>query len=50
MIFRAMFGLLLMALVPAPALCDAVDEARNPVDRLNQALIESMKGGQKLGL
>lgn len=49
MIFRVIVGVLWMILVPSTAFCDAVEDARNPVERLNQVLIESMKGGKQLG-
>jgi phospholipid transport system substrate-binding protein len=49
MFLKVIFALLLIGLTPFSALADAVDDARKPVDRLNDALIEVMKGGKQLG-
>jgi len=49
MILKAVFGLLLIALVPFSTLADVADDARKPVDRLNEALVEVMKGGKQFG-
>jgi phospholipid transport system substrate-binding protein len=49
MLRRLFFTLLLAGLLPVTALADSVADARKPVDRLNAALIEVMKGGKQLG-
>lgn len=49
MFLKAIFGLLLVVLGPLSAWADIVEEARKPVDRLNETLLQSMKGGKQLG-
>lgn len=49
MFAKMMLGLLLIMLTPFPAFCDSVEAARKPVDRLNETLIQSMKGGKQIG-
>ncbi len=49
MMLRLLLAVLLAGWLPAVALADAVAEAKIPVDRLNDALIEAMKGGKQLG-
>jgi phospholipid transport system substrate-binding protein len=49
MFLKVIFALLLAGLMPFSVLADIVEDARKPVDRLNGALIEVMKGGKQLG-
>jgi phospholipid transport system substrate-binding protein len=49
MILKAIFGLWLILLAQGAALADPVEDARKPVDKLNDTLIEVMKGGKQLG-
>lgn len=49
MILKAIFGLWLVLLAQGAALADPVEDARKPVDRLNDTLIEVMKGGKQMG-
>jgi phospholipid transport system substrate-binding protein len=49
MFFKAILVWLLVALAPFPALAEAVEDARKPVDRLNGTLIEVMKSSKQLG-
>jgi phospholipid transport system substrate-binding protein len=49
MFLKVLFAMLLIGLAPIAASADAVEDARKPVDRLNDALIEIMKGGKQLG-
>jgi phospholipid transport system substrate-binding protein len=49
MILKVILGLLLALAAPLPAWADPVDDARKPVERLNETLIEVMKGGKQLG-
>jgi phospholipid transport system substrate-binding protein len=49
MFLKVIFALLLAVSASCPVLADAVDDAKKPVDRLNNALIEVMKGGKQLG-
>lgn len=49
MFLKVIFALFLLSLMPLRAGAEAVDDARVPVDRLNGALIEAMKGAKQLG-
>jgi phospholipid transport system substrate-binding protein len=49
MFLKVLFAMLLIGLAPIAASADTVEDARKPVDRLNDALIEIMKGGKQLG-
>ncbi|BBL74731.1 HpnM family protein [Methylomagnum ishizawai] len=49
MIFKLILGLWLVCLASFPAWAEPVDEARKPVDKLNETLIQAMKGADKLG-
>jgi phospholipid transport system substrate-binding protein len=49
MFFKVILGLFLIGLTPFSARADAVEDARKPVDRLNETLIEVMKGSKQLG-
>ncbi|CAL1239340.1 HpnM family protein [Candidatus Methylocalor cossyra] len=49
MIWKLMLGLWLSFLAFAPALSDTLEEARKPVDKLNDTLIAVMKGAKQLG-
>jgi phospholipid transport system substrate-binding protein len=49
MFFKVILSVLLISLAPFSASADTVEEARKPVDRLNQTLIEVMKNAKELG-
>ena len=49
MFFKPILVWLVVVLAPFPALAEAVEDARKPVDRLNSALIEVMKSSTQLG-
>jgi len=48
MFLKVIFALFLLGLTPFPAGAEAIDGARVPVDRLNGAIIEVMKGAKQL--
>jgi len=45
MLFRSILSLWLLGLLPVGAMADSAADARKPVERLNNTLIEVMKGG-----
>lgn len=49
MLLRLFFVLLLAGLLSRMAWADGATDARKPVERLNNALIDAMKGGKPLG-
>ena len=49
MLFRSILSLWLLGLLPVGAMADSTADARKPVERLNNTLIEVMKGGKSLG-
>jgi len=49
MLFRSILSLWLLGLLPVGAMADSAADARKPVERLNNTLIEVMKGGKTLG-
>jgi len=49
MLFRSILSLWLLGLLPVGAMADSAADARKPVERLNNTLIEVMKGGKSLG-
>lgn len=49
MIMRSIVGFWMLALVSMGVLADAVQDARKPVDHLNQELIGLMRSGKELG-
>ncbi len=49
MILKVILGLLLTLAAPFAVWADPVDDARKPVDRLNETLIDAMKGAKQLG-
>ncbi|MEI6353378.1 MAG: ABC transporter substrate-binding protein [Methylococcus sp.] len=49
MMLRTFFSLWLLLLLPLCVQADNVKDARVPVDRLNHALLEIMRGGAQLG-
>lgn len=49
MFLKAILGLWLMVMAPVAVLADATEEAKKPVDRLNETLIQIMKDAKPLG-
>ena len=49
MLFRYVLSLWLLGLLPVGAIADSIADARKPVERLNNTLIEVMKGGKSMG-
>jgi phospholipid transport system substrate-binding protein len=49
MLFRSILSLWLLGLLPVGAMADSAADARKPVEKLNNTLIEVMKGGKMLG-
>jgi phospholipid transport system substrate-binding protein len=49
MIMRSFLAFWMLALVSIGVLADAVQEAKKPVDHLNQELVALMRGGKQLG-
>lgn len=49
MLFRSILSLWLLGLLPVGAMADSAADARKPVEKLNNTLIEVMKGGKSLG-
>jgi len=49
MILKLILSLWLICLASFPAYADPVDDAKKPVDKLNDTLIEAMKGAKQLG-
>ena len=48
MLLRILFSLCLIGLLPTGVMADPAADARKPVERLNNTLIEVMKGGKSL--